>query len=125
MIVRGKGSKIINMASRAGLVGDSERATCCSAKAGVVNRARYCRLSGSKINVTAPSSVNTPFVAALLQDDGVARPRSLSGGVSSQSRLPHGYRAYAGNRWRLDSRLKSSPQAILYLRRTHGRSGNN
>jgi 2-deoxy-D-gluconate 3-dehydrogenase len=75
MIARGKGGKIINMASQIGLVGYSERVTYCAAKAGVINMTRVLAFEWAKhkinVNAVAPTFVNTPFVAHLLKDENI------------------------------------------------------
>jgi len=75
MIERGQGGKIINMASQVGLVGYSERVAYCSAKAGVINMTRALAYEWARhkinVNAIAPTFVNTPFVAALLEDEKV------------------------------------------------------
>jgi len=75
MIARAQGGKIINMASQVGLVGYSERVAYCSAKAGVINMTRTLAFEWAKhkinVNAIAPTFVNTPFVAALLEDEKV------------------------------------------------------
>jgi 2-dehydro-3-deoxy-D-gluconate 5-dehydrogenase len=77
MIARGKGGKIINMASQVGLVGYSERVAYCSAKAGVINMTRVLSFEWAQhkinVNAIAPTFVNTPFVAALLEDEKVRK----------------------------------------------------
>lgn len=77
MIARGQGGKIINMASQVGLVGYSERVAYCSAKAGVINMTRVLAFEWAQhkinVNAIAPTFVNTPFVAALLEDEKVRK----------------------------------------------------
>ncbi len=77
MIARAQGGKIINMASQVGLVGYSERVAYCSAKAGVINMTRTLAFEWAKhkinVNAIAPTFVNTPFVAALLEDEKVRK----------------------------------------------------
>lgn len=71
MIQRGQGGQIINTASQVGLVGYTERVAYCAAKAGVINMTRVLAIEwarhGITVNSIAPTFVNTPFVAALLQ----------------------------------------------------------
>ncbi len=71
MIQRGGGGRIINTASQVGLVGYTERVAYCAAKAGVINLTRVLAIEwarhGITVNAIAPTFVNTPFVAALLQ----------------------------------------------------------
>lgn len=75
MIQRGKGGRIINTASQIGLVGYTERVAYCAAKAGVINLTRVLAIEwvrhGITVNAIAPTFVNTPLVAALLQTDQV------------------------------------------------------
>ncbi len=77
MIERGRGGKIINMASQIGLVGYSERVAYCAAKAGVVNMTRVLAFEWAKhkinVNAVAPTFVNTPFVAHLLKDEEIRK----------------------------------------------------
>jgi 2-deoxy-D-gluconate 3-dehydrogenase len=65
------------MASQVGLVGYSERVAYCSAKAGVINMTRTLAFEWAKhkinVNAIAPTFVNTPFVAALLEDEKVRK----------------------------------------------------
>ena len=73
MIQRGKGGKIINMASQIGLVAYHSRVAYCAAKAGVINITRVLAYEWAKhkinVNAVAPTFVNTPFVAKLLEED--------------------------------------------------------
>ncbi|MBI5033706.1 MAG: glucose 1-dehydrogenase [Chloroflexi bacterium] len=75
MIQRGKGGRIINTASQIGLVGYTERIAYCAAKAGVINLTRVLAIEWAQhqitVNAIAPTFVNTPLVAALLQSDQV------------------------------------------------------
>jgi 2-deoxy-D-gluconate 3-dehydrogenase len=75
MIARGEGGKIVNMASQIGLVAYYTRSAYCAAKAGVINLTRALAIEWAphKINVNAlaPTFVNTPFVARLLEDEAV------------------------------------------------------
>jgi 2-deoxy-D-gluconate 3-dehydrogenase len=75
MIQRGKGGRIINTASQVGLVGYTERVAYCAAKAGVINMTRVLAIEwarhGITVNAIAPTFVNTPLVAALLESEEV------------------------------------------------------
>jgi 2-deoxy-D-gluconate 3-dehydrogenase len=75
MIQRGSGGKIINMASQIGLVAYYTRAAYCAAKAGVINLTRVLALEWAphkiNVNAVAPTFVNTPFVAKLLEDESI------------------------------------------------------
>jgi 2-deoxy-D-gluconate 3-dehydrogenase len=75
MIARGEGGKIINMASQIGLVAYYTRAAYCAAKAGVINLTRVLALEWAphriNVNAVAPTFVNTPFVAKLLEDESI------------------------------------------------------
>ncbi len=77
MIQRGQGGRIISTASQVGVVGYTERVAYCAAKAGVINMTRVLAIEwarhGITVNAIAPTFVNTPFVAALLQSDEVRR----------------------------------------------------
>jgi 2-dehydro-3-deoxy-D-gluconate 5-dehydrogenase len=77
MIERGKGGKIVNMASQIGLVAYHSRIAYCCAKAGVINMTRVLAYEWAKykinVNAVAPTFVNTPFVAKLLQEDAELR----------------------------------------------------
>ena len=72
MVQRGQGGKIINIASQIGLVAYPQRACYCASKAGVINLTRSLALEWApyhiNVNAVAPTFVNTPFVAALLED---------------------------------------------------------
>jgi 2-deoxy-D-gluconate 3-dehydrogenase len=75
MIQRGKGGRIVNTASQVGLVGYTERVAYCAAKAGVINMTRVLAIEwarhGITVNAIAPTFVNTPLVAALLESEEV------------------------------------------------------
>jgi 2-deoxy-D-gluconate 3-dehydrogenase len=77
MIQRGKGGRIISTASQIGLVGYTERVAYCAAKAGVVNMTRVLAIEWARhritVNAIAPTFVNTPLVAALLEAEEVRR----------------------------------------------------
>ncbi len=77
MIQRGKGGRIISTASQIGLVGYTERVAYCAAKAGVVNMTRVLAIEWARhritVNAIAPTFVNTPLVAALLESEEVRR----------------------------------------------------
>jgi 2-deoxy-D-gluconate 3-dehydrogenase len=77
MIQRGKGGRIISTASQVGLVGYTERVAYCAAKAGVINMTRVLAIEwarhGITVNAIAPTFVNTPLVAALLEAEEVRR----------------------------------------------------
>ncbi len=82
MIARGKGGKIINMASQIGLVAYHSRIAYCAAKAGVINITRVFAYEWAKyqinVNSVAPTFVNTPFVAKLLEEDAELRQDVLN-----------------------------------------------
>lgn len=82
MIARGKGGKIVNMASQIGLVAYHSRIAYCCAKAGVINMTRVLAYEWAKykinVNAVAPTFVNTPFVAKLLQEDTELRQDVIS-----------------------------------------------
>ncbi len=75
MIERGQGGKIINIASQIGVVAYYSRAAYCAAKAGVINLTRALALEWAphriNVNAVAPTFVNTPLVAKLLEDESV------------------------------------------------------
>jgi 2-deoxy-D-gluconate 3-dehydrogenase len=75
MIGRGKGGKIVNMASQLGLVAYHSRVAYCAAKAGVINLTRALALEWApyhiNVNAVAPTFVRTPLVEALLEDPAV------------------------------------------------------
>jgi 2-deoxy-D-gluconate 3-dehydrogenase len=75
MIERGKGGKIINVASQIGLVGDQQRAVYCATKAAVINLTRVLALEWAShainVNAIAPTYVRTPLVEVLVQDKDV------------------------------------------------------
>ena len=77
MIQRGKGGRIISTASQVGLVGYTERVAYCAAKAGVINMTRVLAIEwarhGITVNAIAPTFVNTPLVAALLESEEIRR----------------------------------------------------
>jgi 2-dehydro-3-deoxy-D-gluconate 5-dehydrogenase len=77
MIARGQGGKIINMASQIGFVAYHSRIAYCCAKAGVINMTRALANEWApyhiNVNALAPTFVNTPFVARLLQEDAELR----------------------------------------------------
>ncbi len=77
MIQRGQGGRIISTASQIGLVGYTERVAYCAAKAGVINMTRVLAIEwarhGITVNAIAPTFVNTPLVAALLESEEVRR----------------------------------------------------
>jgi NAD(P)-dependent dehydrogenase (short-subunit alcohol dehydrogenase family) len=77
MIQRGKGGRIISTASQVGLVGYTERVAYCASKAGVINMTRVLAIEwarhGITVNAIAPTFVNTPLVAALLEAEEVRR----------------------------------------------------
>jgi len=82
MIARGQGGKIINMASQIGLVAYHSRVAYCAAKAGVINITRVLAFEWARyhinVNALAPTFVNTPFVARLLQEDAELRQDVIS-----------------------------------------------
>ncbi len=77
MIARNQGGKIINMASQIGLVAYHSRIAYCCAKAGVINMTRVLAYEWARhkinVNAIAPTFVNTPFVAKLLEEDAELR----------------------------------------------------
>jgi len=98
MIERGKGGKIINIASQMGLVGDFQRVTYCATKAAVISLTRVLALEWAphriNVNAIAPTYVRTPLVEALLKDEAfresvirriplgrVAEPEDVAGAV--------------------------------------------
>jgi len=82
MIARGQGGKIVNMASQIGLVAYHSRIAYCCAKAGVINMTRVLAYEWARykinVNAVAPTFVNTPFVAKLLQEDAELRQDVIS-----------------------------------------------
>lgn len=82
MIARGQGGKIVNMASQVGLVAYHSRIAYCAAKAGVINMTRVLAYEWARyhinVNAIAPTFVNTPFVAKLLQEDAELRQDVVS-----------------------------------------------
>lgn len=73
MIKRGKGGRIINMASIAGLVGlDTGNANYCASKGGLIALTRCLAIEWAKygilVNAIAPSHVRTPLIANLMKE---------------------------------------------------------
>jgi 2-deoxy-D-gluconate 3-dehydrogenase len=120
MIERGQGGKIINIASQIGLVAYYSRAAYCAAKAGVINLTRALALEWApyhiNVNAIAPTFVNTPFVARLLEDEAVradvlrriplgriAEPEDVAGAViylaSSASDMVTGHTLVVDGGW--------------------------
>jgi NAD(P)-dependent dehydrogenase (short-subunit alcohol dehydrogenase family) len=73
MIKRGKGGRIINMASIAGLVGlETGNANYCASKGGLIALTRCLAIEWAKydilVNAIAPSHVRTPLIASLMKE---------------------------------------------------------
>jgi len=75
MIERGRGS-IVNVASVAGLVGLPQRAAYCASKGAVISLTRAMAVDhvgdGVRVNCVCPGTVDTPWVARLLDASGDA-----------------------------------------------------
>jgi enoyl-[acyl-carrier-protein] reductase (NADH) len=75
MIERGRGS-IVNVASVAGLVGLPQRAAYCASKGAVISLTRAMAIDhvadGVRVNCVCPGTVDTPWVARLLDASGDA-----------------------------------------------------
>ena len=120
MVERGRGGKIVNIASQVGLVGYSERVAYCAAKAGVINMTRVLAFEWAKykinVNAIAPTFVNTPLVANLLKDESIreevisripmgrlAEPEDIVGAVlylaSSASNMVTGHTLVVDGGW--------------------------
>lgn len=73
MIARGGGGKIINISSQAGAVALPLRAAYCSSKGGVNQLTRELAVEWAKekilVNAVAPTFVETPFTAKMLEDE--------------------------------------------------------
>lgn len=73
MIKRGKGGKIINISSQAGLVALPLRSAYCSSKGGVNQLTRTLALEWAKhnirVNAVAPTFVLTPLTRGMLADE--------------------------------------------------------
>lgn len=87
MIRQGAGGRIINIASVYGLLGGPNRAAYSASKGGVVNLTRTLAYEWAphniQVNAIAPTFVNTPLVAALLEQGLDVVNRTLGGRLAA------------------------------------------
>lgn len=88
--MKGRGGAIVNIASDAGLVGQSGQAAYCASKGGVVQFTRAAALDGAgdgiRVNCVCPCFVETPLVSAWI----AAQPDPAAARAAAEADQPIG-----------------------------------